>query len=320
MPSLLDMERATLACWLTRFVLEMRKTDGTEYPPNTMHHIVCGVMRHLRCTKPDIDFFKDAEFSSFRSSLDAEMKRLQSKGLGSNHKQAESLTVQEEEQLWEKNILGDHSPESLLNTIIFMNGLYFALRSGDEHRQLRHKPCQIQVVENEGERPYLLYTEDIQRTTWEDLKDENSSPKLLCITLILRTRTDALSASSRSTMLSAHTIVLKVHFIFHHSRIPKRTVGTLLHLFGETNSPKPFQTCAKSVGSRGFEQTTHYVLQGQPACTLQVLTNNLLWSEQDIEALRVFVLTSIHLVSSNKLCLIFLPTQRSIAQMLPFHS
>ena len=118
----------------------MRKTDGTEYPPNTVHHIVCGVMRHLRCTKPDIDFFKDAEFSSFRSSLDGEMKRLQSRGLGSNHKQAEALTVQEEEQLWEENILGDHSPESLLNTIIFMNGLYFALRSGDEHRQLRHKP------------------------------------------------------------------------------------------------------------------------------------------------------------------------------------
>lgn len=77
-PSLLDMEQATLACWLTRFVLEMRKTDGTEYPPNIVHHIVCGVMHHLRCTKPDIDIFKDGEFSSFRSSLDAEMKQLQS--------------------------------------------------------------------------------------------------------------------------------------------------------------------------------------------------------------------------------------------------
>ena len=67
-----DMERATLAHWLTRFVLEVRKTDGTEYLPNTLHHILCGVMCHLRCTKPNINFLKDAEFLCFRSSLDAE--------------------------------------------------------------------------------------------------------------------------------------------------------------------------------------------------------------------------------------------------------
>ena len=41
-----------------------------------------------------------------------------------------------------------------------------------------------------------------QRTTREVLKDEKSSPKLLCTTLLLRTHTDALSASSRSRILS----------------------------------------------------------------------------------------------------------------------
>lgn len=61
--------------------------------------------------------------TDFRSSLDAEMKRLQSKGLGSTHKQAEPLTEDEEELLWEK-ILGGHSPETLLQPMIFMNGLY----------------------------------------------------------------------------------------------------------------------------------------------------------------------------------------------------
>ena len=88
----------------------------------------------------EIDFFKDPEFCSFRVSLDAEMKRLQSKGVGSVHKQAEPFTMEEEELLWERKILGDHSPEALLNTMIYMNGLYFALRSGEEHRQLRHSP------------------------------------------------------------------------------------------------------------------------------------------------------------------------------------
>ena len=33
---------------LCRFVLEIRKKDGSEYPPNTVHHICCGIMRYLR--------------------------------------------------------------------------------------------------------------------------------------------------------------------------------------------------------------------------------------------------------------------------------
>ncbi len=47
--------------------------------------IVSGIMRHLRqnCGRPDIDFFSDHEFADFRASLDAEMKRLQSAGVGS---------------------------------------------------------------------------------------------------------------------------------------------------------------------------------------------------------------------------------------------
>ena len=111
-------------------------------------------MRHIRhnCGRPELDFFKDPDFSDFRSSLDAEMKKLQSAGVGSVKKQAEPLTMDEEEQLWEKKILGDHSPKALLNTMMFMNGLYFALRSGVEHRQLVHSPSQIQLVERERER------------------------------------------------------------------------------------------------------------------------------------------------------------------------
>ena len=48
------------------------------------------------------------------------MKRLQSAGIGSVKKQAESLMIEEEEQLWEKKILGDHNPKTLLNTMMYM--------------------------------------------------------------------------------------------------------------------------------------------------------------------------------------------------------
>ncbi len=74
------------------------------------------------------------------------MKRLQSKGLGSKKRQAEPLSLDEEEILWEKGLLGDKDPHTLLDTtMVFCNGLYFALRSGREHRQLRLRPCQIAI-------------------------------------------------------------------------------------------------------------------------------------------------------------------------------
>ena len=163
----MELDKKDMQYWLCRFVLEVRTKKGTEYAPNTLYHLlhICGIMRYVRttCEKPEIDFFKDYEFSQFRSSLDAEMKRLQATGLGSTRKQAEPLSMQEEELLWEKKLLGDHCPEALLNTMVFMNGLYFALRSGGEHRQLRHNPCQIEVVDNPQGRSCLRYTEDISK-------------------------------------------------------------------------------------------------------------------------------------------------------------
>ena len=55
------------------------------------------------------------------------MKRIQQKGMGIKKRKAEPLT-EEEEVLWERGVLGDHSPQSLLNTIIFMNGLYCPMK------------------------------------------------------------------------------------------------------------------------------------------------------------------------------------------------
>ena len=116
--------------------------------------------------KPELDVFKDTEFADFRGSLDAEMKRLQSSGIGSKRKQAEVLTQEEDEVLWQKGLLGKATPQTLLDTMVFMNGLYFALHSGREHHQLQFKPCQIELVERTGRRAYLQYVEDIKKQTW----------------------------------------------------------------------------------------------------------------------------------------------------------
>ena len=107
------------------------------------------------------------------------MKRLQSTGIGSKQKQAEPLTRKDVEILWEKKLLGDSTLQSLLDTIVFFNGLYFALRSGKEHRQLRYHPPQIKVVENPGERPYLIYIEDSSKNHLEGIKGRKQKPKVV---------------------------------------------------------------------------------------------------------------------------------------------
>lgn len=68
--------------WLSRFVVEVRKTDGKVYPPNTLHYIVTGLQQYLHYEGKMVDLFKGLKCSPFWASLDGEMKRLQAKGVG----------------------------------------------------------------------------------------------------------------------------------------------------------------------------------------------------------------------------------------------
>ena len=63
--------------------------------------------------------------------------------------------------------------------LVLINGIYFALRSGCEHHQLRSDPCQIQVAENQGQRSYLVYTEDISKNRPGGLKGRILQPKVV---------------------------------------------------------------------------------------------------------------------------------------------
>ena len=119
-PIITDMIKEQMQYWLVLFVLEVRKKCGDVYPPNSLHHIVFGVMRHVRWSgHPSIDFFKDPKFIDFSCTLDAEMKRLQQQGVDSVRRQAETLSEDEEDSLCAKGLLGDNNPQSLLDTIVF---------------------------------------------------------------------------------------------------------------------------------------------------------------------------------------------------------
>jgi len=68
------------------------------------------------------------------------MKRLQALGLGTAQRKATFISIEDEESM---DILGDGSPWSPLNTMVYMNGQYFPLGGGKEHIQLQLQASQI---------------------------------------------------------------------------------------------------------------------------------------------------------------------------------
>ena len=169
-PCLLTMQVSELNQWLCRFVVEVHRKDEKHYPPNTLHQLCCGVFRRLREYNPSLDIFiKHPEFDGFRKTLDAEMKRLRrAPGMPIGPKRAEPITEIEEEMLWENGLLGSHSPQALVDTMVFMAGLYFALRSGDEHRRLTFSS--VKLVEKPGCASCLVYTEAASKNNPGGLK------------------------------------------------------------------------------------------------------------------------------------------------------
>jgi hypothetical protein len=126
-PDLLYMDVSAMSYSLTHFVCDARKRDGSEYPPKSVYYLVCGLLRHLRDNKRhDINFFSDLRFADFRKTLDAKMKSLLSKGIGIKVKQADPITSEDEEMLWEREVLGNKIAESLQYTVFFFTCVNFS--------------------------------------------------------------------------------------------------------------------------------------------------------------------------------------------------
>ncbi len=123
-------------------------------------------------------------------------------------------------------MLGCSSPQTLVDTMIFMTGLYFALRSGDEHRQLRFEPCQIELVERSGERPHLVYTEDISKNRPGGIKGRKVKPKVVLHHANLE-NPDTLGASFVSSSCTTVTVP-KIGQIMHSSEATQKARSSLV--------------------------------------------------------------------------------------------
>ena len=116
------------------------------------------------------------------------MKRLNATGNYLNKKQAQPITQEQENRLWELGLLGDHNAQVLLNTTVYQVGYFFALRSGNEHRRLQHYPSQIQLHQPPGDCTYLVYREDISKTNQGGLTSKKKNQRKYINMLMSKTQ------------------------------------------------------------------------------------------------------------------------------------
>ena len=120
------MSNSELQHWLTLFTLEVRKQDGSVFPPASLHHSTAGLMRHLGWNgRSQVNLFRDCDLHDFRTLLYAEMKRLQREVVGAKKRQAKVLTEANEELMWSEGLLGDTTPELARHSYLSTTDCFF---------------------------------------------------------------------------------------------------------------------------------------------------------------------------------------------------
>ena len=160
--SLKEATVEALDYWMAKFIFEIRKKDGSVYRRESLISIIAGINAFFNSSNRNINFFKDECFTHFRQTLDLSCQ--ESSKIPHRKRQADVISHSAEEKMWSDGVLGDDEPEKLINTLLFLNGLHFALRSGQEHRSLSIDQISI-IPPSETCKYYCLeYIETVSKT------------------------------------------------------------------------------------------------------------------------------------------------------------
>lgn len=175
-----EMSEENLCYTLKFFIADVRKENGNKYPPKTLKSIYYLIQHYLQYEcKKNFSLFTSDVFKSAREVLDAEMRLSALEGNVKETKKAGEISIEDEESLWTKGILGCENPKQLQQTIIYMMGIQCGLRAATEHKSLKHGDnSQIQIVCEEG-RDILVYREFVSKNKHFGLKQSRMEPKVV---------------------------------------------------------------------------------------------------------------------------------------------
>ncbi|XP_063415916.1 uncharacterized protein LOC134697564 [Mytilus trossulus] len=180
--SITEMEPCMRDTALQYFLAEAKKTDGNDYPSASLYQLFVAIQGQIRLNDPAVNLLTQPTYVKCRKVLDSMMKKRSAEGLGAaSRRRAEPISSLEENMLWERAVIGSDNLPKLLDTMVYLNGIHFALRGGKEHRHRSSAVRSYKRTANfqQNESSEILYGKKQKTTTCTETKlqspEENTS-------------------------------------------------------------------------------------------------------------------------------------------------
>lgn len=163
-----EFESDELNKLLEEFYATVVKQDGSSYEPDSLRVMANSLDRHLKEEGYQFSIMRDVAFFSSKQVLEGKARALRDEGKGKRPNKSRSLTSKDEKELWDKQSLGNHNPQVLVQTILWYLAQYFGLRGRQEHHSMKEEDFTFGSDENGKE--YVEFVENPAKTRQAGLK------------------------------------------------------------------------------------------------------------------------------------------------------
>ena len=131
---IVKIKASAISFWLQRFVLEARKANKQQYCLLIafINYYMLWIAMTIKKFWKQYQCFEQFQFVDFWAVffiLDGELKELNATGKFVHKKEASVITEEMENILWVKGLLGDHSPQVLSDTMVYLIGFALLLEA-----------------------------------------------------------------------------------------------------------------------------------------------------------------------------------------------